>query len=516
MENLAGQFPRNLHYSIKQLNNFSKTTVKLTPDRVSCRHGDSIRVKLPANSIVDLRTFAMYAKGSCTNTGNKLHFPRLTQSLIKNLSIFINGTLVETIRDYNLLYSKLYDIDGGGIDQISKRHLEISDPSVRYTVAGETVVADIFANAVDGGGSETWRAGTPLVLTNGAVASDTDRKLAITNWIGFLSSLSTPCPDISDFGSMEIVIDFADEKILFAGSDTLNTAPVLSNPAWTLSDIYFSVTKIQFNSPEYYNLKSSKLLSSGLQLGFQTFIGSRGSSVAKTSSVNVSATVNTTSLDQVICFFNPAVPNINPLLLYNSNSVDDSLSFQQVLSGYTKDIVAHATNATYVAQTLNTTKIGEIVRVKGMYNAGVEHTSYGDAFNNSYFFQSNAIGMANSQLEINNTPIQSSPLEDIQCYNESLISLGNLQQDMGSGVFVGLRSLADYLKYFFVVVCSLENISNESSFYKSGLNGMASALSINWRINYAITDTMAQTPYIFCKCTRLVQINEGNSVLVIV
>lgn len=517
MENLVGQFPRNLHYSIKQLSGLSKTTVKLTPDRTSCNKGDSIRVKLPPNTIVDLRTFAMYAKGTCTNTGNRLHFPRLTQSLIKNLSIFINGTLVERISDYNLLYSKLYDIDGGGIDQLAKRHLEIADPSVRYSVAGEAIPAEIFAGATDAGGAETWRAGTPLVCTDGTGPSaDTDRKLAITSWIGFLSTLSTPCPDLNDFGSMEIQIDFADEKILFAASSTLNTAPTLSNPSWSLSDIYFTVSKIQFQDPLYYNMKASKLLSSGLQLGFQTYIGSKGTSVAKTSAVNVQATVNTTSLDQLVCFFNPEVPNINPLLLYNSNSVADSLTFQQVLSGYDKNVVADVDRGTYVAQTANTTKIGEIVRIKGMYNAGVEHTSYGDAFNNSYFFKSDAIGLGSSSIEINNTPLHPSPLEDIQCYNETLISLGNLQQDMGSGVYPGLRSLSDYLKYFFVVACSLENISNESSFYKSGLDGKSSALNINWRVNFSTTDTMKQTPYIFAKCTRIVQINEGNSVIVII
>lgn len=515
MENLAGQFPRNLHYSIKQLNNYSKSTVKLVGDRVSCKHGDSIRFRLPANSLVDLRSFCFYAKGSCTNTGNSLHFPRLTQSLIKNVNIFLNGVLVESIRDFNLLYSKLYDIDGGGIDQIAKRHLEISDPSIRYSVAGEAIPAEIFASAVDAGGAETWRAGTPLVTTDGATSSDTDRKLAISSWLGFLSTLSTPCIDLGDVGSMEIVFDLADEKILFAGSAALNTAPVISNPGWSLSDIYCTISKIQFNSPEYYNLKSSKLLSSGLQLGFSTYIGSRGTSVAKNSTVNTSCSVNTTSLDQIICFFNPEVPNINPLLLYNSNSTNDSLTFQQVLSGYDKNIVAHATAAAYVATTANQTKVGEIVRIKGQYGAGVEHTSYGDAFNNSYFFQSNAIGLANSQIEINNVPLQSSPLEDVQCYNETLIALNNLQ-DMGSGVYAGLRSLSDYLKYFFVVVCSLENISDEPSFYKSGLNGMASALNINWRVNFSTTDTMRQTPYIFCKCTRIIQVNEGNSVIVIV
>ena len=510
------QFPKNLAYSIKTLDSFSKTTVKLTGDRTSCRNGDSIKVKLPTNTIVDLRTFALFAEGTAQNgTGNKVHFPRLTQSLIKNLSVFINGTLIERISDYNILYNKLFDMDGGGIDQIAKRHLEIADPSIRYSVAGDTIPADIFAGAVDAGGAQTFRAGTPLVCCDGNVSSDTARKLAITNWMGFLSTASCPCIDTNDCGTVEIQLDFDSERILFAGSAASNTAPVLNNPSWELNKVYFTISKIQFNNPLYYNLKASKLLSSGLQIGYQTYIGSKASSVAKDGSVNVSCTVNSTSLDQLVCCFNPEVPSINPLMLYNSNSVEDSLTFQQVLSGYDKQLVAHATAAAYVAQTLNVTKIGEIVRIKGQYNASPEHTSYGDAYNQSYYFKSDAIGLGTSSIEINNTPLHPSPLEDAQIYNESLIALGNLQQDMGSGVYPGLRSLSDYLKYFFVHIVSLENIQS-GDFYKSGLDGKSSSLNIVWKLAFSTTDTMRQTPYIFDKCTRIVQINEGNSVIVIV
>ena len=511
------QYPRNLAYNIKSLESFSKVSVKLNGDRTSCSRGDSIRVKLPSNSIIDLRTFAMFAEGSCTNTGNNLHFPRLTASLVKCLNVFVNGTLVERIDNYNILYNRIFDMDGGGVDQVAKRHLEIADPSVRYSVAGDTIPADVFAGAVDAGGAQTFRAGTPLITTDGATSADTKRKLAITNWLGILSSASTPCIDTSDCGVVEIQLDFENEKILFAGSATLNTAPVLSNASWSLDKIYFTINKIQFNNALYYNLKSSRLLSSGLQIGYQTYISSKASSVAKDGSVNVSCTVNSTSLDQIICCFNPEVPNINPLMLYNSNSAEDSLCFQQVISGYDKNVVAIDTGLvnTFIARTLNVTKIGEVVRVKGQYSNAPEHTSYGDAFNQSYFFKSDAVGLGTSAIEINNTPLHQSPLEDAQIYNESLIALGNLQNDMGVGVYQGIRSLNDWLKYFFVHIVSLENIQS-GDFYKSGLDGKSSSLNIVWKLAYATTDTMRQTPYIFAKTTRILQINEGNSVIVIV
>jgi len=51
------QFPKNLAYNIKTLCGFSKATIVLTPDKyATVLHGDTIKVKLPSNIIVDLRT----------------------------------------------------------------------------------------------------------------------------------------------------------------------------------------------------------------------------------------------------------------------------------------------------------------------------------------------------------------------------------------------------------------------------------------------------------------------------
>jgi len=55
------QFPKNLAYNIKTLSGFSKSTIVLTGDKyATVNHGDTIQVKLPSNTIVDLRTFSMH------------------------------------------------------------------------------------------------------------------------------------------------------------------------------------------------------------------------------------------------------------------------------------------------------------------------------------------------------------------------------------------------------------------------------------------------------------------------
>ena len=463
-------FPKNLAYNIKTLSGFSKTTVKLTPDRTgTIKHGETIKVKLPSNTIVDLRTFSMFFKGTATKTsGSNVHFPRLSSSLIKTLAVYINGTLIERIDNYNVLYNKLYDLDGGGVDQVSKRFLENADPSIDYSVAN------------------TYTSGTPTILTLNASASDADKRMMINNWLGFLSTCNCPCPDTNDLNNVEVEITFADEKVLWSGAaGNANADPNVVGAEYSLSDVHFTISKIVFNDPLYYNLKASKLLSSGLTLGYQTYIASKGAAVAKGTSVNVLTTVNSTSLDQLVCCLQNADTPVTTLRLYGANSATPK-SFNQVFA--------------------------EKPEAQG--DASVYHGSAGGLYNQSYYFQSDASGIAYSSVEINNTPLMPQPLENAEIYNETLIGLGNLNQDMSSGIHQGCLSLGHFLKYYFTHIVSLENIQ-QGDFYKSGLDGKASALNVAWKMVFNNTGG-SYVPHIFAKTTRIAQINEGHSVVVIV
>ena len=470
-------FPKNLAYNIKTLSGFSKSTVVLTPDKSAVvNHGDTIKVKLPSNTIVDLRTFTMHFKGTALADGasSKMHFPRLTSSLIKTLAVYINGTLIERIDNYNTLYNKLYDLDGGGVDQTAKRFLENSDPSVGYTTA---------ANSTDVSGGN--RVNKTLIAT----ASDTKQKMMVNNWLGFLSTASCPCPDTNDLNNVEIEITFDNEKVLWgAGGATASNNIVSAGAAYKLEDVKFTIAKIVFNDPLYYNLKASKMLSSGLMVGYQTYVTSKQASFLKGSSINVLTTVNTTSLDQIICCLQSSDTSISKLQLAGANNKDKGLTFNEVFP------------TAYAAQAANTNEDDVVA---------------GDLYNNSWYFRSDATGLVSSSIEINNTPLMPQPLDDATVYNETLIALGNLNQDMSSGIHPGCCSLSLFLKYYFTHIVSLENIQ-QGDFYKSGLDGRASALNIALKLVFDGTSTESFTPYIFCKTTRIMQINEGHSCTVIV
>jgi len=376
----------------------------------------------------------MQFKGACESaTGSsKLHFPRLSSTLINTLAVYINGTLIERIDNYNTLYNKLYDLDGGGVDQTAKRFLENSDPSIGYKIG-------VDSNDKSAGN----RINKCLVTT----PSDTKEPFMVNNCLCFLSTSSCPCPDTNDLNNVEIEITLDNEKVLWGAGAAANPGdPIVSAGAgYKLEDVKFTISKIIFNDTLYYNLTASKLLSSGLQIGYQTYVTSKQASFAKGTSVNVLTTVNTTSLDQNICCLQPANTPISKLQLAGSNDNVSGLTFNQVFpTAYTIQGAATSDDDEYA----------------------------GDLYNQSFNFKSDATGLGSSSIVFNNTPLMPQPLNDATVYNETLISLGNLNQDMSSGIHLGCCSLSLFLKYYFTHIVSLENIQ-QGDFYKSGCgNGL--------------------------------------------
>ena len=138
---LVSGFPKNLAYTLKQLSNFTKQTVKVLPDRVNAVNlGDVSRFKLPPSAMIDFRTISIFADvtlykgaiGVADGSEYALHLPRNTASLIQQITITCNGVQLCNINDYNLLYNTLYDLEGADYSQTSKRILENSDPSIYY------------------------------------------------------------------------------------------------------------------------------------------------------------------------------------------------------------------------------------------------------------------------------------------------------------------------------------------------------------------------------------------------
>ena len=264
----------------------------------------------------------MHYKGTCEAAAgsSKVHFPRLSSSLIKTWAVYINGTLIERIDNYNTLYNKLYDLDGGGVDQTAKRFLENSDPSIGYKIGGDV---------------NDKSAGSRIYKCSSGTISDLKQKFMFNNWLDFLSTSSCTCPDTNDLNNVEIETFFDNEKELLGTGGSATGSPgvdiVSAGASYKLEDVKFTISKIIFNNPLHYNLKASKMLSSGLQIGYQTYVTSKQASFVKGTLVNILTTVKTTSLDQIICCLQPADTPISKLQLAGTNNTTAGTTFNEII-----------------------------------------------------------------------------------------------------------------------------------------------------------------------------------------
>lgn len=483
---LVSGFPKNLAYTLKQLSDFTKQTVKVMPDRVNPSFGEVSRFKLPPSALIDFRTIAIYADVSLYSslptaaTGYSLHLPRNTASLIQQITITCNGVQLCNINDYNLLYNTIYDLEGADYSQNSKRFLENADPSVYY-YREATSAANSAIGVVNAQGNE-------------AANKENKRPIVINNFLGFLGSLSTPVIDLTDTGDIYIEIRWAQPNVCWGSFNTglPTTNPYSTTTGCVFDNLRMTCAKINFENSEYYALKSQKLLSDGLLVGYYDYWTSRGTAVQKSQNINMNFNVATNSLDQCIATFQKGdYQTINPLVLaYSSNSAP--ITFNSYLNN-------------------------QITNARNM--AGTDKIGLGDGFNNSYYFVRPAIDLATSQWSINSINVDPYPLPPSEIWNNNLIALGNNQIDFGtSGVHPACLSLWHFLKYYFCHILSLENLSGDGQFWRSGYSGNSSTVNINYSATFdksgATDNTETICPIIFCRSTKILSIKAGRIISV--
>ena len=142
-------------------------------------------------------------------------------------------------------------------------------------------------------------------------------------------------------------------------------------------------------------------------------------------------------------------------------------------------------------------------------------TTLGDGFNQSYYFVRSGIDLATSQWSINSVNIDPYPLPPSEIWNGNLIALGNNQIDFGtSGVHSSCVSLYHFLKYYFCHILSLENLSGDGQFWRSGLSGNGSTINVNYSATFdnkgGTNNTETISPVIFCRSTKVSSIQAGH------
>lgn len=495
---LQSSFPKNLSYSIKELNNFSCQTVRVLTDHLgnNINAGETFRVNLPAGStLLDLRTIAFHFNFTATLAGGSAgvtaHAPRYSSSLIERVNIYLNNNLVSTINQYNLLYNTVADLQFSR-DAESKRWLENYDPSINY-----------IQNTAASGYITLQR------NTANGVASDTTKPMVINNWLGFLGGeTSTSVIDCASLGQITLEFVLAPANVCWISSPPAGSfAQVATGTlSYYLSSAYFTMNKITFNSEEYYNLLSSKLLDSGLIIGYKDYYTTKSSTYAKTANPTFNYSINANSLDAIYITANISTYNaIGYLQLVGSQNVAGSVS-----ADTGNALVVNYTNYTF-EEALSQQSLSYSTNNGNNKNP----TFSNDLFNNSQYFQRNMLGLSSAQLSVNSIPVDLWNKAPDYIYEEALENLGLKNLDINCSCHPGMLSLYHFLKYYFVQVVRFNNISGDGQFYKSGLAANNTPINISYSTTFDGTATDSIYLVFFNVMTKVMSINAGRIISII-
>lgn len=478
-------FPKALSYSIRRMaDNMSRVGTKLTPDRTTgIAPNDTITVKLPNNSLVDLRSLNFWYQFSTSGTTGTFIHPRYSSTLIQRISVIINGQTVSILPEYNLLYNTLMDLEGSSFDQLSKRNVcEFFDPSVRFAKESDpSSSADV---ALSGG---SW-------LTSG-VTAPSKIEGGITHWLGFLGSTVPSVIDTSGMGDVFIQIQFANSYILPANFNS--TALTLSGASYTLDNVYFTCDCISFEGNEYYSALASKLLTAeGLQIGYYEYLNARFASFTKSAGCIVNWNVSANSLDQIIGTFQKTDANSKWEVMIAYGGQDD---------GSTSKVFTMAQIASNPTSYINQTGA-----VTGR-SAGI-----GDGFMQCYAMMRPGQALKESRFSINNRPLNYGFLSPKEVWVQTLQSLGYNQLDIGmNGVNMCIFSLRHFLKYYFAHIIDL-TIQDQRDFFISGLKTTGSTVTITWEANFdGSSNSQTAIPVLYCRLSKILQVNDKRQIQVI-
>jgi hypothetical protein len=517
--------PTQMQWKFKELRNFLKETVKMTPStgQTTMLPGNRIIVDLPYNSLCDWSTFTMSYTGQTNHAGGVVtgpaeytrtrFFPRNTASIIQNLELKINGVSRFNVPDYNFVYNILYDYTQGG-DALKRRQTggENADPSNKHYIVGNDIIerrgySIAPLNAIAGGG-------VPAVLVgNDDLARDRQR-YQIRSWIGPLGGhCSTNIIDGNLLGIVSVEITLAPSSCLMLGVPTIvggvtagnNTAarnevgrgPIgvdilqlgagLSvageNINYSLDNVEFSI--VRYHMPAEWYAAEASVLSSGhtYKLFYPNYSVITGNA---TPCVNKAGThrfsISTKSLDYVIGTFRLPTYDTPDLPLITKAASQASL------------------------------EVGlSVATAENQIAAGCKRV-----FNQSRYFAHNGDSITQCRWKCGFTEFPPQTLDE---QFNTLLQHFNCHQDTVSGMYPGINSIGAFRECFYSHILSL-NVPGENEMYTvSGIDTNETPCVIEWRVEsspYTPSDITPAglncTPYLIAAYNSHLEIKAGRVV----
>lgn len=448
-------YPKNMSYHMEKISNYMKQPLKIWCDRTgTINNGETIRFKLPSNSLVDLDSLLWYfeftsAQPTMAATTGARFFPRNSHSIIDALYVYANGILIDPCTYYNHLANSLTDATCGfDYHKSGVRYLENTDPSQRadYSAANGTTTTLL----------------TTHDTTNPNTNSDSARPLVVRNWCSFLGTASTRCIHTGLLGDVVIEIRLAEPQIQYLSTGASGTSSYTINGSTT----YMQITRIEFGDAQYTDLLRGIVETTGLQIGYNSYTTHRGNVFAKAAgSFTHSFNVNANHLTKLISTLVPSTYQTEGLLLNVSQT------------------------SSWPAQNF-------------------------EGFNQSKYFQKDGTGLKEVQWDINGISQYPQPLSKFDIFNQNLIAL-NMDSDIQSGCHPGCSSIGAFLRYYFINVLSFQHIQNTNEFVLEGYNGGASAISCKWSMTFEDVGTGGSVfPLIFAENQKVLVVQKGQNLIV--
>ena len=460
-----------LVYFLDKLSGFSTNVFKLMPNGSTAASPNQItRITLPANALLNTRSFKLHFRASTTGVGARL--PADLSTLVERVEVSAGGVqLSQGTNFYNTLVNAKAAIQGSRCDSV--------------TGHSELVRANKFDGSAVGasaGDDETYTTGTPHV---------------IDKWEGFLGTCEPKILDAAILPDLVVSIYWADNTVL-ASCKQNTTYPLFivvpdgstAAAAYTISDIHASIETIGLADAVYDNMVSSMIASKGfVEIPFKQYF-----SFSNTHTGSSRFTVATQSLDRIWTAWRADGYN--------------TLGAPQPVPGYSA-AAGHASNATVAGNTqaniiagINSS-IAKLSEYAGMHGTGAQEkylTKY------QKFTEPGADGALKYQFQLNGAyyPQYPAGMEDMYQITKN---------SLPGSIKYGLTK--EQLRDSYFVQCIRLNMpDSEFSRTISGLD--TRSVSLNGYVN--TTGTLSTDPnlMIFAECTSSLRVGAGRQLEIII
>lgn len=321
-DDIGMRYPDGLTYLTSRINAWSVATTRMTPEAVrDAEPGSYVTFRMPDSQLCQLSSFCIMGdtvgiRG--TGDNDQVVFPRGSWAFIEQLTVSINGSVVENIVGYNHVHQLFHDMQGGsrfssmaplqhtrnfnpigvGTPELPSPTFNKSAlPTVGLSQAPDGPQGVTAANVPTRAETDFFAQSAPTVFSQNAIP------MAWFDWCGFLR-----CGrwlDVSTLGVVEVTLKFASDRILKRRATGAGTTA--TRPSYRVQNLRAFVNVASVDDGVLYNAMAARLQQAPLTIPYKKFTTYNSRPLTASGSVNFS--LSTPSLDAVYAMLldpNPA------------------------------------------------------------------------------------------------------------------------------------------------------------------------------------------------------------------